>query len=359
MRSRDLWDTLRYAGASRRQPLHLTISTAGFERQSIGFEQYQYAKAVAEGTVEDTTRFVYIAEAGVDEDWTDPEIWEKANPNWGVSVKVDQFLEDFNEARNSPVKENAFRRCRLNQWTEQHTRWISLEAWDACKAEFDWNTLAGRTCYGGLDLAITRDTTAFVLVFPPDEDYGVYDVLPFFWAPETDAHDRERRDRAPYLTWARQKHITLTEGNVTDYGFVRRRINELAGHVKEYAGPRFDIQGIAYDPYNATFFAQKLKDDDGLPMIEMRQGYLSISEPSKNFERAVLDKKLRHDGHPVLRWHVANVAVRLDPGGNIKPDKEKSTDRIDGVVATIMALSRAMGAKGGSVYNLGETILLD
>lgn len=169
-------------------------------------------------------------------------------------------------------------------------------------------------------------------MFPNDD--GSYDVLPFFWCPRDNAHQRERRDRVPYLTWARQGLIELTPGNSIDYRHIRRRVNEL--------GEKYRIVDIGYDPYNASHLATELGEEDGLELVQFRQGYLSMNEPTKELERLVINGQINHGGHAVLRWMAGNVTVKMDPAGNIKPDKQRSSEKIDGVVALIMAIGRAM-----------------
>src|SRR5262245_20846968 len=221
-KTRDLWDTLRYAGASRRQPLHLSITTAGYDRHSICWEQHEYARQVLAGVIEDLSFFAFIAAADPDDDWTLPEVWRKANPSFGVTISQEQFAEDCREAQESPAKENSFRRYRLNQWTEQEVRWLSMEKWDANAASP--GNLDGRQCFAGLDLSSTTDVSALVLVFACD---GRYAVLPFFWVPEDGARQRERRDRVPYRQWIRDGHMKATPGDVVDHDVIRRDINEL------------------------------------------------------------------------------------------------------------------------------------
>jgi phage terminase large subunit-like protein len=337
-RSRQLWDTLRYAGASRRQPLHLSITTAGFDRHSICWEQHDYAQKVLDGTIEDCSFLPFIAAAGADDDWTEPAVWEKANPSFAVTIDTQQFAEDCREARESPAKENSFRRYRLNQWTEQATRWLSLEKWDACGAPV--GDLRGRMCYAGLDLSATTDISALVLAFP-DEDR--YKVLPFFWVPEEGARRRERRDRVPYVAWIRQGHIEATPGEVIDYDRIRQRINEL--------GKQYEIREIAIDRWNATQLATQL-EGDGFEMVAFGQGYASMNWPSKKLEELVLGGKIAHAGQPVLRWMAGNVSIEKDAADNWKPSKKKSIERIDGITALIMALDRASTQPlvGTSIY---------
>ncbi len=327
-RSRELWDTLRYAGAARRQPLHLSVTTAGFDRHSICWEQHDYAQKVLSGVIEDPSFFAFIAAAEPDDDWTDPAVWRKANPSFGITINPEQFAEDFREARESPAKENSFRRYRLNQWTQQDVRWISLEKWDACGGPLA--ELEGRSCFAGLDLSSTTDITALVLVFPGDEDR--YDVLPFFWIPEEGAGNRERRDRVPYVRWSRGGQIEATEGNVVDYDRIRKRINEL--------GERHHIQEIAIDRWNATQLATQLMGD-GFEVVEFGQGYASMNWPCKKLEELVLAGRIAHAGHPVLRWMASNVSIETDAVDNWKPSKKRSSERIDGIVALVMAVGRA------------------
>lgn len=326
-RTRDLWDTLRYAGASRRQPLHLSITTAGFDRHSICWEQHDYAQKVLDGVIEDLSFFAFIAAAADEDDWTSPEVWRKANPSFDVTLNADQFAEDCKEAAESPAKENSFRRYRLNQWTEQDVRWLSLEKWDACDRMPD--IADGRECFAGLDLSSTTDLSALVLVFPRD---GEYDVRCFFWVPEEGARQRERRDRVPYQQWIRQGHIEATPGEAIDYEAIRSKIGEL--------GKQYDIRSIAIDRWNAAQLATQLKDD-GFEIVAFGQGYASMNWPTKKLEELVLGAKLSHGGNPVLRWMASNVAIEKDAADNWKPSKKRSPERIDGIVALVMALDRA------------------
>src|SRR5262245_19008664 len=241
-KNRDLWDTLRYAGASRRQPLHLSITTSGFDRRSIRSEQHHYAERVLDGTGEDLSFFGYIRAAAPDDDGTDPEVWKKSNPSFGITISAEQFAEDCKEAQESPAKENSFRRYRLNQWTEQDVRWLNMEKWDACA---DVPTgLEGKDCYAGLDLSSTTDVTALALVFPGDDRY---DVRCYFWVPEEGARQRERSDHVPYTQSIRPNYIEATPGEVVDYDVIRKRVNEL--------GKQFNICEICIDRWNATQLA--------------------------------------------------------------------------------------------------------
>src|SRR5436190_4568578 len=326
-KNRDLWDTLRYAGASRRQPLHLSITTAGYDRHSICWEQHDYAEKVLDGTIEDLSFFGYIAAAGQEDDWTDPDVWRKANPSLGITVSEEQFAEDCKEAQESPAKENSFRRYRLNQWTEQDVRWINMLKWDACASSTA--NLEGKVCFAGLDLSSTTDLSALVLVFEEDERYA---VLPYFWVPEEGAKRRERADRVPYCQWVDDGLIEATPGEVIDHDRIRKKINEL----KE----TYDMREICIDRWNATQLATQL-DGDGFTVITFGQGYASMNAPTKKLEEIILAGKLAHGGHPVLRWMASNVSIETDTAGNWKPSKKKSIERIDGIVGLVMGLDRA------------------
>lgn len=328
-KTRDLWDTLTYGGAARRQPLLLSISTAGSDRESIGYEQYTYAKRVLDGTIEDPWFFGYVAEATTDEDWKDPVVWRKANPSLGVTIKEEELAEACQEAQNSPAKENSFRRYRLNQWTDAFTRWLPSEAWDRCKATLP-DDLDGRECFAGLDLSSTRDTTALVLDFPLSDGWHV--IMPFFWIPEEAMRDRERKNKTLMDEWARRGYIVKTPGNCIDYSVVRAKINEL--------GKRYNIRKLATDPWNAQAVATQLHED-GFDVVAFRQGFATMNEPAKFLESLVLDRKLIHDGNPVLTWMVGNCECETDASDNYKPSKKKSTEKIDGVVAMIEAVAMA------------------
>lgn len=345
-KKRDLWDTLAYGGAARRQPLLLSISTAGYDRDGIGYEQYSYAKSILEGRSIDTAFFAYVAEAAQEDDWKSPEVWAKANPSLGVTIKLEDLEEACKEAQNSPAKENSFRRYRLNQWTEQDVRWLSIDKWDLCK-DGPQADLKGRECWAGLDLSSTLDTTALVLVVPDGQDY---DVLSWFWVPEEACKERERSNRTRFDEWIRRGHLQQTEGNAVDYDVIRAKVNEL--------GTLYQIREIAFDPWNGQQLATQL-GGDGFNMVRFGQGYASMAEPTKELEKLVLEKRIRHGGHPVLRWMAGNVAVEMDAAGNLKPSKKKSTEKIDGIVALVMALGRTIVAQRGSVYDTRGILTLD
>jgi phage terminase large subunit-like protein len=329
--NRELIDVLTTSTGARRQPLTFYITTAGYDKNSICWELHDYALKVRAGTINDPTFLpvVYSAEEG--EDWKDPAVWAKANPSLGTTLKAEYLEQECKRAQEVPAYENTFRRLHLNQWTNQETRWLPLDRWDACQGELDLEALRGRPCYGGLDLSSTTDLSAFSLVFPREEGA---DVLCWFWMPEDVMRERERRDRVPYSLWARQGLIQPTPGNVVDYDYIEAQITQLAD--------TYEIREIAYDPWNATQLVLWLQDK-GLSMVPTRQGFASLSAPTKALEQMVLGRRIRHDNNPVLRWMVDSVTVAQDPAGNIKPvkpDRGKSAARIDGVVAMVMAIDR-------------------
>jgi phage terminase large subunit-like protein len=335
--NRDLWDVLNTSTGARRQPMMVMITTAGYDRNSLCWEQHEYARQVLNGNVDDQAYFAYIAAADEGDDWTDPVIWAKANPGLGVTVKVDYLQAECDRAKQVPAYQNTFRRLHLNQWTTQESRFLDMTYWDACGKPLP--DLAGRACYGGLDLATTTDIAAFVLVFPPHEDGEPFWVLPRFFIPQDNMIERVRRDRVPYDVWQRQGLLVATPGNVIDYTYIEAEIARLAA--------QYEIREIAFDRWGAAQMSQRLTDAD-MVMVQFGQGYASMSAPTKEMLRLVLSQEIGHAGNPVLRWMADNMAVQQDAAGNVKPDKAKSTQRIDGMVAAIMALDRA-------TRNMGET----
>jgi len=325
-RDRRLWDALRYGGAARRQPLLLSITTAGYDRKSICFEQHAYAERCIADPKLDPAFFGCIFAASPEDDWKDPATWHKANPSLGHTITEKSFRADAREAEQSPSKLNAFLRYRLNRWTTQDVRWLSPDAWAKCGKPLDAD-LAKREWFAGLDLATTYDLSALVMVSQASD--GTFDVLPFFWVPQGNAAERTQRDRVDYLGWIRDGFIRSTDGNVTDYDVIRRDILELS---KQY-----NLRQIGIDRWNATQLATQLQGD-GVEVVGFGQGYGSMSSPAKQLENLVLAERIRHAGHPVLSWMASNVAIQSDHAGNIKPSKARSTERVDGIVSLVMAL---------------------
>lgn len=334
------------SGDARTQPLYFFITTAGTDTHSICYEYHQKAQDILAGKKHDPTFYPVIYGAGPNEDWTSEDTWAKANPSLGVTVPVEKVRQACDSARHNPAEENTFRQLRLNQWVKQSVRWMPMHVWANGNQPVNLSDLEGRVCYGGLDLASTTDITAFVLVFPPETGEDPYVVVPWFWIPQDNLKLRVARDHVPYDQWQAQGFLNTTEGNVVHYGAIEAFIEDL--------GERFDIRQIAYDRWGAVQMSQNL-EAAGFTVVPFGQGFKDMSPPSKELMKLALEGRLAHGGHPVLAWMVDNIHVRTDPAGNIKPDKQKSTEKIDGVVATIMALDRAIrngsGHVSGSVYD--------
>ncbi len=363
-KNRDLYDTLYKGTSARRQPLVFIITTAGDDRESICYEEYEYAKNVRDGVIEDEQYLPVIFESPPEADWTKERTWHESNPSLGVTKSIEYMRAECAAAQAEPRKRNSFLRLELNVWTESRTVWIAPESWEACRREEPATDLATLQCCAGLDLSASADLTAIVLAFrrrdesraietldvdvkegaaPPVQrrlvlDYEV-EIVPFFFLPREVLRERARKDRVPYDLWAREGWLRVTDGNVVDYGEIYR---VLLDEIR----PRFKgLSQVGYDPWNASHLASSLLEA-GVPMVEVRQGYASLSGPSKLFEALVRSRRIRHDGNPVMRWCAANCEVISDPAGNIKPVKPggiaQSTRRIDGIVAAVIALSRLM-----------------
>lgn len=332
--NRKLFDVMtKGSGDARMQPLYFLITTAGTDTNSICYETHQKAKDILEGRKIDPTFYPVIYGAGEDEDWTDPKVWMKSNPSLGETIGMDKVEAACESAKQNPGEENSFRQLRLNQWVKQAVRWMPMDKWDACAFPVNEETLEGRVCYGGLDLSSTTDLTSFCLVFPPEDEEEPYYVLPYFWVPEDTLELRVKRDHVPYDLWNRQGYLETTEGNVVHYGYIEKFIERL--------GERFNIRDIAFDRWGATQMSQDL-ENMGFTVVPMGQGFASMSPPTKELMKLTLERKIAHGGHPVLRWNMDNIFIRTDPAGNIKADKAKSTEKIDGAIAMIMALDRAI-----------------
>lgn len=336
-KTRGVVDVIETATGARRQPLTLYVTTAGYDRTSVCWELRHYGLQILEGHYQDDSWFCYVATIDEGDDWQDEAIWIKANPNLGVSVSLDDLRRKAEKAKRLPTAQNAFRRLHLNEWTEQSERWLPMEEWDACAGPVQIEE--GQVGYLGLDLSSTRDVTAAVLIVPQED--GVLDIQPFFWVPEDGMRDRSQRDRVPYSSWVEQGLMSATPGNVIDYDVIRRDLNALAD--------RYLLREIVYDPWNATQLVTQLQGD-GFECFPLRQGFASLTAPSKELEARVLSRRLRHGGHPVLRWMAANVAVEWDAAGNLKPSKKASAEKIDGIVALVTGLDRVLRNQGAATY---------
>lgn len=358
----DLWDVLKYGMATRSQPLLFAITTAGITGESpICEQQHDYARSVRDGIFRDPSYYPVIYGLDEKEDWTlegDPATkkkpatgWFKANPSLGYHLPIEKIREEFRQAQNNPSQQNSFRRLRLDQWVGQEVRYLPMVDWRECGAPFNPDQFIGRPCYGGLDLSATQDITALVLLF--EEDGEIF-WLPHFWLPEHELEQRSRRDKVPYDFWVTQGLIHTTPGNQVDLGFVQKTILDL---VRLY-----DIKEIGYDRWLATQIITNLSGE-GLTMVPIGQGFGSMSAPTKELLRLVLAHKIRHNGNPVLNWMADNFSVKQDPQENVKPskpDRRKTSKRIDGLQAGINALARMIVTPGweGSVYDRRGIIVL-
>ena len=332
--NRKLYDVLtKGSGDARMQPLFFLITTAGTDTHSICYEVHQKAQDIIDGRKIDPTFYPVIYGADDTEDWTSPKVWKKCNPSLGETIGMDKVKTACESAKQNPGEENSFRQLRLNQWVKQAVRWMPMDKWDKCAFAVNEEQLEGRVCYGGLDLSSTTDITAFVLVFPPLDEEDKYIILPYFWIPEDTLDLRVKRDHVPYDVWERKGYLQTTEGNVVHYGYIEKFIEEL--------GKKFNIREIAFDRWGAVQMVQNL-EGMGFTVVPFGQGFKDMSPPTKELMKLTLEQKIAHGGHPVLRWNMDNIFIRTDPAGNIKADKEKSTEKIDGAVATIMALDRAI-----------------
>jgi len=367
-RDRKLWDALKFAGAARRQPLNLSITTAGYDKKSICFERHEYAEKIISGSVIDTRCLAVIHAAEETDDPYVESTWRKANPSLGATITVESMAEAAAEAQANPSSLNAFLRYRLNIWTAQDVKWLDMQTWKLGERPIDVASLQGRACWAAIDLSSKYDLTALTLAFPEEmrDDKGQpatgYILLCHFWLPRATV---EKSDL--YKAWAAQGLLHVTEGNVIDYDFIRAFISgpqvygaqpavldrlKAIGLPEQGLVEQFSVQEMAFDPYNATQLSLQLAGD-GIPMVEFRQGFISMNEPAKELERCHLAGLLVHD-NPVLTWCAENVSIAVDPAGNIKPVKPEpdSADKVDGVTTSTMAIGRAMFSdQGGSVYD--------
>ena len=351
--NRKLYDVLtKGSGDAREQPLFFIITTAGTDKNSICYELHTKATDILSGRKIDSSFYPVVYGLDIDDDWHDENNWYKANPSLGYTIKIDRVREAYKEALKNPAEENIFRQLRINTWVNSTVCWIPEIVYDKGSAPFDENMLAGRECCGGLDLSSTTDITAFVLVFMPLRDDEPYYVLPHFWLPEETLDLRVRRDHVPYDVWKKQGYINVTEGNVIHYGFIEKHIIEL--------GKKYNIKEIGVDRWNAAHMIQNL-EDAGFTMIPIGQGYKDMSPPTKELYKLLLEGKISHGGNPVLKWMAGNVVVETDDAGNVKPTKAKSTEKIDGIVALVMALDRCVrnqNARRGSVYDNRSLVII-
>lgn len=323
-KNNELVEALETGLGARRQPVGVYITTADYAKDSPCNRLYRYAQNVRDKAIDDPYFLPVIYETieGVD-DWNDPAVWKKVNPNLEVSVSLDFLESQHQKALNEPSYENVFKRLHLNMQTKQETKWLSLVEWDACGDDTEERELVGKRCFASVDLSSSIDIASLVLFFP---EYCA--CLCYFWVPK-DTADK----KIEYEMWAKQGHISVSKERTIDYRLIEQKIIDL----KEL----YDIQMVAYDPWNASQFSVTMSDTHGFAMVEFRQGFISMNEPSKEFEKLIIKRKLNHFNNPVLRWMAENVNIKEDPSGNIKPVKPNSRNsplKIDGIIALIMAI---------------------
>ena len=342
--NRQLYDVLtKGSGDAREQPLYFLITTAGTDRESICYEVHMKALDLLKGTKIDPSFYPVVYGLADDQDWNDEANWYQANPSLGYTIKIDRVRDAYKDALENPAEENVFRQLRLDQWVGSTVAWIPEHVYDKGDIPIDMEKLKGRDCYAGLDLSSTSDITAFVMVFPPEAEGENYIVLPHFWLPRETLQLRVRRDHVPYDVWEKQGLFHITEGNVVDYNFVRKTINEL--------GTEYHICEIGVDRWNATQLITDL-DGDGFVMVPIGMGFKDMSPGMKELYKLLLEGKITHGGNPILRWMAGNVVAEIDAAENIKPSKKKATEKIDGIVALIMGLDRCIRHEmTGSVYD--------
>ncbi len=340
-RTREVWDVLDTAMGSRRQPLTVVITTAGvYDPEQIGYQMHEYAEQILDEVFEDDTWFVWIFSADLDIPWDSEAAMEQANPNWGVSVNIPYTRKQRDKAQNQASFTNTFRRLHTNQWTASLTRWLNIDQWKKCGGPLpDREYLRTLPCWGGLDLSSKIDLSAVVFGFW-DVDEGLWYLMPHLFLPADDIIERSRDDKVPYDRWAELGYLTLTDGNVIDQEYILAVITD---HNEE-----FKLEEIGYDPWNCDQ-AGILMEAAGINSVPMNQGWRTMSEPCKEFEKLVVSGKLRHGDNRVLNWMANNVMVKVDESDNYRPDKKASRKRIDGIVGSIMAIGRGiMSADTGS-----------
>ncbi len=319
-------DAMQTGMGAREQPLLCIITTAGTNLAGPCYEKRRDVIRILEGEVQDETVFGVIY--GIDEGdrWDDPASLRKANPNYGVSVFESFLLAQLAQAKRSARKQSAFRTKHLNDWVGARLAWMNMLAWQRQKRSFEIDDFAGCPCWIGVDLASKIDVAAVVLLFERD---GSYYAIPRFYVPESAVEENEQ-----YQLFVLDGLMVSTPGNMTDYGFIEEELKELAAR-------GVDVRDIAYDPAQATYLMTRL-GQEGLPVVEMAQSVRNLSEPMKEVEALTLARRLWHDGNAAMTWMVGNVVARVDAKENVYPRKERDENKIDGAVALIMAMARAL-----------------
>ncbi|HMY34828.1 MAG TPA: terminase large subunit [bacterium] len=323
---------------AREQPLSVVITTAGFNITGPCYDLRKTAVQILEGLKTDDAFFSVIYTIDEDDDWNDEAVWKKSNPHIGISPSWEFMRAEYTRAKNEGSSaEVQFLTKNLNVWTSSKATWVQDDKWMKCATPVDLEALDGARCWAGLDLGEVFDFTAFCLVFGPETENDTYKMAWWFWIPEEAAALFESRGHGAYRQWADDGHITITPGNVVDLDYVISDIADI--------GKRYKIETVGIDPWGSKTNVLKLQEI-GMSITEVRQGYRTLSPPMKDFERLIMTQQIAHGGNPVMRWMMSNVNAVRDPAGNIKPDRSSKENKIDGVVAAIMALGLAIdGAK--------------
>ena len=342
-----LWSVFESAMGKRDSPLMYVCTNSGWDRNSVCWKKREYSINVLTGIFEDDTWFAWICGLDEGDDCFDERNWIKANPGLGVMVKLKELREAATRAKNDPAELNNFLRFRMSVWTDGDVEWMPMDLYDKCNGPVDIEALRGRHCIGALDLATTTDSAAFGLVFPPSGKDLKWRLLVQYFLPADAIKQRVKRDRVPYDVWAKQGLFILTPGRVIDYSFIRAHILKQA--------KIFDLKEICFDLWNSSEIVREL-EDDGFDMIKWGQGFRDMAAPTKRFLELVLTEDIAHGAHPVLRWNARNAVAVPDAAGNNKIDKAKSREQVDGLIACIMGVGRAMQVSeqqyttGGVVY---------
>ena len=344
-----LYEVLETGTGARDQPLLFGITTPGAGQLGVCWETRQHAENVLDQVVTDDAFFCFVAEPEKEADYDDEKTWEQGNPSIDVTVRREDLREKADRAAELVSRQNSFRRLHCGQWTEQIDRWINLDIWRECAGTFDPEILAGRPCYGGLDLASTTDLNALVFCFPPIDERPYFYYLCQTFVP-SEAIKRLRRNlKQPFDLWKADGYIETTDGDATDYEVIRKRINEAA--------EIYDVREIAFDPWNAADLVNRLQEHDGHVMVKISQQTAGMSDPSKRFERLLLERKIRHGENPVFTYCAKNVAIWKDANENIKPSRKSSGGKIDVIVAAIMATGRAaLHDSAKSIWEITEAV---
>lgn len=333
-KDRSVADAVVTGAGTQPEPLIIFTTTAGSDRNTFCYEEYSYAKKVKSGDIDDPTYLAVIYEADETDNPFDPKTWYKCNPSLGVTVLEDAYISEFGKAQLQPSYLNICKRLYLNVWTRSMTAWISPYAW--AKNNFGkvkLEDLRGKKCFLGVDLSNTNDLSALALFFPSEEKGKPHQVLMYYWVPFEKANERKAKREADYFTWRDQEYIEIVPGNTQDQEIIRKKVYE----VRQIA----DVRTLGYDDWNASQFAIEVQSDGAVVNKWTPNNWGLWHEPSKALETLAISESLNHGGNPILSWNIENVVIRYN-GEYIRPDKGQSKDKIDGVMALIMAIGEWM-----------------